>query len=404
MRTTTTIYRVVVLTTAVALSGCQFPVSKPKLDFNLFTWAPAKAPSPKPEPVPVPNAGQKVELQMSFGRSLERQGRLEEAIAIYEDVLKNDAHRIDAYQRLAVVNDQLGNFEESDKFFRTALKRDPKNAELLCDRGYSFYLQNRDAEAERCFRDALASNPRLARAHNNLALLLARNSRDEQALAEFAQGGSREADARVNLAFCMMARREWTTARQELARASAADPNAAAVGPALAYLRAKAPSEVAETVANVPTPKAAIANTASAPSVVPSVTPATPVASVTSYDAPQRAANGLSSMPAVAGVSQQVSSLDYAAPLQRAAATPQDRADSAKDASQPTARVLKLAITTGQSPAAPTQPANFDARIADARVAESAPQPKSEIRIVNHSTAVEVSRLPASGAGDIGWK
>src|SRR5205085_1717978 len=169
-----------------------------------------------------------------------------------QDVLKKDDHRSDVYQRLAIVNDQLGNFNESDKFYRAGLKRDPKNAELLCDRGYSFYLQNRDKEAEQTLRQTLVLNPRLARAHNNLALVMARNGRNEESLAEFSQGGCREGDARVNLAFCMMARREWTMASQELQRALAADPNSPAIKQGLAYLRAKAPPEVAETVPIIP--------------------------------------------------------------------------------------------------------------------------------------------------------
>src|SRR5215213_2420160 len=290
MRTKTMTSRACVLAMALALSGCQSPISKPKLNFNLFSWASPATTSP-PEPTPVPNASQKAELQMSMGHSMEREGRLEEACTVYEEVLKNDKHRIDAYQRLAVVNDQLGNFEESDKFYAKGLKRDPKNAELLCDRGYSFYLQNRDKEAEQTLRQAIVLNPRLARAHNNLALVLAHSGRNDESLSEFSQAGCREADARVNLAFCMMARREWTTARQELQRAVTADPDSPSIKHGLAYLRSKAPPEVAEIVPTIPVSKPVLAALPTAIVKAPPAAPPAPTAAtLTSYEIPRIAA------------------------------------------------------------------------------------------------------------------
>src|SRR6476620_4440318 len=157
MRTTTSAHRIALLTITLALVGGTLEAKSPLDRLNPFSWGSSRN-SDKPEPIPVPSESQKADLQMSVGRSLEREGKLEQAIAIYRDALKNDDHCIEAYQRSAIVNDQLGNFEESDKLYRAALKRDPKNAELLCDRGYSFYLQNRHAEAEKALREALALN------------------------------------------------------------------------------------------------------------------------------------------------------------------------------------------------------------------------------------------------------
>ena len=105
------------------------------------------------------------------------------------EALKNDPHRADANQRLAVVHDRLGRFQESAGYYAKALAAAPGDAEIFCDKGYSLYLQRRWAEADMCLRQAIALKPRLARAHNNLGLLLARDGKVDEALAEFRAAG-----------------------------------------------------------------------------------------------------------------------------------------------------------------------------------------------------------------------
>lgn len=405
MKATTTRNRAALLAIVFALGVCQLPANAQKSSYNPLSWFPTKS-SSKPEASLAPTSGQKADLQMTMGRAMERQGKLDEANTVYQDVLKNDSHRVDAYQRLAVVNDQLGNFAESDKHYRAGLKRDPKNAELLCDRGYSFYLQNRDAEAEQALQQALAANPHLARAHNNLALLLAHNGRDEQARAEFAKGGCREVDAHVNLAFCMMARTEWSMANQELQRAMAADPSAPSIRPALLYLRAKAPPEVAETVPLPPNAKPAIA---SAPPVAADAAPLAKSARVTSYEAPQADANELPYFPLPTPRYCQTPSVDCAPQLAQAVVKQQEPiverpaaiATAAVPSPEParyvppcTNRVIKLAITTGAPAAAATAPVHAEVPIKSAPVGLTPRESNSEIRIVDHSDVNSAQTSP----------
>jgi tetratricopeptide (TPR) repeat protein len=431
------------LAMVLTLAGCQHSVYAPKSNWNVFSWASAAAPA-KPEPTPVPNAGQRIEMQMSMGESLEREGRLDEAMGIYQGVLKKDDRRTDAYQRLAIVNDQLGNFQESDKLYRTALKREPKNADLLCDRGYSLYLQNRDSEAEEVLRQALGINPRLARAHNNLALVLAHNGRNEQSLEEFARAGCREADARVNLAFCLMARKEWTLARQELQRASNADPNSATTREGLAYLRAKAPADIAQTVPLIaltkPTaPKSPfLAAEATQPTVVSSVAPSpTTVVSSVAPPQPPQIAPAISRAPEPAPTTvvstmvppqapQNVPAMQrspdpspaitmvkatfpepapteprsvFDEPVIRAQDPVVKLAERALKASEPapapanptpepTGSVIKLVIPSS-APSNPMPSPELQALSANGQAGFSLPQPKSEIRIVEHTEAIE---------------
>ncbi len=132
---------------------------------------------------------QDANVQVALGRNAEIEGDLDTAMAAYNEALKNDPHRSDANQRLAVVHDRLGRFQESAGYYAKALTAAPGDAEIFCDKGYSFYLQRRWAEADMCLRQAISLKPRLARAHNNLGLLLARDGKFDEALAEFRAAG-----------------------------------------------------------------------------------------------------------------------------------------------------------------------------------------------------------------------
>ena len=136
---------------------------------------------------------QKADVQMVIARSLDRQGDVARAKQVYMSVLHKDPDRADAHHRLAVLHDMTGTHEESIKHYHDALLLDPQNAEIHCDLGYSLYLQQKWPDAETSLRHALELKPELARAHNNLGLLLARTARPDEALMHFSRVGSSEA-------------------------------------------------------------------------------------------------------------------------------------------------------------------------------------------------------------------
>ncbi len=142
---------------------------------------------------------QAADLRIALGRTHEEEGRLDEAETAYRDAIKNDSKRADAHARLAILCDKRGDFKESSKEFAEAIKRAPKDPELLCDQGYSFYVQRRWSEAETSLRKAIKLSPRHARSHNNLALVLAREGNADAAVAEFVKAGCDPSDARANL-------------------------------------------------------------------------------------------------------------------------------------------------------------------------------------------------------------
>jgi Flp pilus assembly protein TadD len=200
----------------IGLAGCQHLSSRPGASPGLGRQE-AKTDGPI-------TPAQEADVQISLGRAAEQQGDLEQAMAAYRAALGRDKRRADAYLRLAVLHDKQGKFRESAEWYRKALALRPGDPDIFCDMGYSFYLQRRWAESEMNLRQALAVNPEHPRAHNNLALVLVRNDRLKDALAEFGKGGSDPVQAHHNLAFALTMDRRWDAARAEYQRVLALDP------------------------------------------------------------------------------------------------------------------------------------------------------------------------------------
>ena len=207
------------------------------------SWNPFVAHAPvvepqKPEKMPVPTAAQKADMQLTMIQTLERQGQLDLAIEAGEELEAKPKKRADVAHRLAVLYDKKGNVKQADKCYKLAVARAPKNAEILCDYGYSQYLRGNTAEAEKLLAQAIKYNPRLVRAHNNLALVMAHTNRPDAALAASSKAGCSEAQARVNLANALMWDRKLPEAESQLKLALKADPGSKPAGKALRQLQA----------------------------------------------------------------------------------------------------------------------------------------------------------------------
>ena len=219
LRRTPRIGKVLAAGALIGLAGCQQVPSRPGAPSPLG-WGN----EPKGGRTTITPA-QEADVQISMGRAAEQQGDLDQAMAAYRAALDRDRRRADAYARLAILHDKQGKFHESADLYRKALALRPGDADIFCDMGYSFYLQRRWAEAEMNLRQSIAINPEHRRAHNNLALLLVRDSRLGDALAEFGKAGSDPVQAHMNLAFALTIDQRWESARVEYQRALALDPS-----------------------------------------------------------------------------------------------------------------------------------------------------------------------------------
>jgi Tfp pilus assembly protein PilF len=195
-----------------------------------------KATSETPQPQTNLSAAQQADMQIAMGRVTENQGDLAGAMAAYRAAVTRDQKSAEAHARMAVVHDKQGEFRESAELYRKALQLSPGNPDIFCDMGYSLYLQRRWAEAEMNLRQAISLNPNLARAHNNLAMLLARDMRVEAALEEFRKAGSDEATANANLAFVLTTENRFEEARKYYQLAVAANPSSKEIKDRLAQL------------------------------------------------------------------------------------------------------------------------------------------------------------------------
>ncbi len=237
----------------MALAGCQ----------SLNPWAKSNntaattQPLVKPEPAKPLTPEQKADVQLTIAASLEHEGRSDEAQQIYESLIKKNPKAPEAYHQLALLHDKAGDGRKAEEYYRAALERDPKNADLLCDLGYSYYVQRRWAESERRLREALAINPNLKRAHNDLGLVLAHTERHDLALASFKQAGCPDADAQVSLAYCLICDRQRELAETHLHLALQADPHSKTADQLLVSLRnggVKDPDPVPPQVSRLPPP------------------------------------------------------------------------------------------------------------------------------------------------------
>ncbi|MCH7750647.1 MAG: tetratricopeptide repeat protein [Planctomycetes bacterium] len=163
-----------------------------------------------------------IDQELALAHSLELQGKTAEAIYTYSTILAKE-DRADVHHRLAVMHDKRGNFQASEEHYQEALKVDPKNAELLCDRGFSYLLQGRMEDAQDHLNKAIKREPKLSRAHNNLGLLLAQQGHVDRALVEFAAAGCSHAEARTNLAYALTMAGKVADAEHHLEIARQAD-------------------------------------------------------------------------------------------------------------------------------------------------------------------------------------
>jgi Flp pilus assembly protein TadD len=147
----------------------------------------------------------------ALARKSEEEGDVKNAMQQFTRLANEFPNQATAFHRLAVLHDQHGDPQESARFYRRAMQLAPKNANLLCDYAYSSYLSGNLEVAETSLRRAIELEPGLERAHNNLALVLARQGKDQEAIASFQNAGLTKRDAEENLRQARVAARLTAT-------------------------------------------------------------------------------------------------------------------------------------------------------------------------------------------------
>lgn len=230
----------IVLIGVAALSGCTLNRQEKVAATSGVEESKADA-IEKARPAPPPRISP--DTHMAAGRMLEKQGDLNAAVAQYERAIAAEPRQVAAYNRLGIVYQKLGRFEDSDNMFRAGLRADPGSAAIYNNLGYSFLLRQRFEEAAEQFRHALTIEPDFDRARMNYAIALGYLGRMDESAVEFSRVVSPDI-AHYNIAMLELHRGNLDAARRALSQALAKNPDCPGAAEQLRKIDALAASEV----------------------------------------------------------------------------------------------------------------------------------------------------------------
>jgi hypothetical protein len=134
-----------------------------------------------------PIAESRVESLLADGQLALQENRIPDARRVYKEVLEFLPDDPTANHGMAMAADLTENWAEAESHYRQALRGRPRDANLLCDIGYSYLLQNRYSEASSYLTQAIQINPNHENAHTNLALLDVRQGNPDAARTRLMQ-------------------------------------------------------------------------------------------------------------------------------------------------------------------------------------------------------------------------
>ena len=164
-----------------------------------------------------------VVMAMLNGMNFERAGDWKRAREVYEEIRDKQPDNLEAVHRLGIVADAQRRHAEAEQLFLVVLEKQPRNAAVLADLGYCYYLQGQLPKAESALTKATKIDPANQRTWNNLGLVVGHRGRHDEALDCFRKSGS-EADAQYNLAFIYAAQERVSDAKRSFHLALATDP------------------------------------------------------------------------------------------------------------------------------------------------------------------------------------
>ena len=192
---------------------------------------------------------QQFNVHVELAKVHESQGNNDAALAEYEQAIAIGERRGSllnggklgpdalslAHRRMAATYDRMGRFALAETHYNQALKLTPNDPKVWNDAGYSYYLQNRLADAERTLKTAKTFAPNDARILTNLGMTLAVSGKSDEALGILSQAGG-PAVGRANLGYILASTGRTEQARKQYEAALAMQPDLAPARQALAKL------------------------------------------------------------------------------------------------------------------------------------------------------------------------
>ncbi len=188
-----------------------------------------------------------VKLKLSYAQWMEEMGRLPEASAHYNEVLKDDPKCIDALLGSARMHERAGQMQTAEEQIQQALKIEPSSPDARHALGRCYAAQKRFSEAINQFRQSTAAAPTNAQCHYDLAVALAQTGQTSEALASFNRC-LEPAASHFNLGIIFKEQGQLPQAAEQFQQALGIDPNLAQARVMAEQVRRQ--SEGAAAVAN----------------------------------------------------------------------------------------------------------------------------------------------------------
>ena len=175
------------------------------------------------------NAG----LRNFYGQVCFMTGRNDGAEAAFRKALELDPDMADAHNNLGALYDRSGRKDDAEREYRLALAAPayPTPEKVLLNLGILYTSEGRDEDAIREYRRAVEINPKYFQAHFELASLLDRNGRLDEAVREYEVAGpgyQASGDYFYRLGFGYFRLGDRSKAREKLTRAIEVSPGSEA--------------------------------------------------------------------------------------------------------------------------------------------------------------------------------
>ncbi|MGA0393343.1 MAG: 2OG-Fe(II) oxygenase family protein [Rhodospirillales bacterium] len=165
---------------------------------------------------------------LQTGFELHQDGRIEEALALYHQILEQESENADAFYLAGVAYFQVHDYVQSELYLETALALEPGRSDILINLGNCRHAQSRLEEALEAYSQAITTDPNIAEAHNNYGNILRELGRFDEAESALRQALRLKPDhlpARSNLAGTLRSLGQLEDAEAEARKTLDLDPD-----------------------------------------------------------------------------------------------------------------------------------------------------------------------------------
>ncbi len=166
------------------------------------------------------------------GMALHRNGQIDTASKIYEQILRLKPDHADTLHLYGVTAHQLGDYVRAVQFIKQSLQINPQNFYALNNLGSALRESAQLDQALECFQQACKLKPVYAEAHSNIGNVYKDMRREDEAISAYKHASSLNAalaEPWNNLALIYQKRKDLNLAMQCAERAAALQPNLAEI-------------------------------------------------------------------------------------------------------------------------------------------------------------------------------